>query len=299
MTGLSIKEVAENKDISEEDETNFPPTVQLSKVEKLAKAVKNMEHEIQQEKNLKIPAINLIIRIQSALDECILFPENNNVDILDIISMILDKSAVAWKEKLDGCTKISSNETKALVQSMTEESVPKEQERRRKAKDVWVKQKCVEIPQNASKMYDYTAKTAAGLADHAGMCDNGEDFKEMMKVVVGLPSMIQQQVETKIKEAKERKKERQNRMEPMVMKNMDQLMIATILSQFKEAWEDLQFEATKYLTAIFEFWLRKSMFPRRRPNINSIAVKFWCSHTQLQKCLHGYQKPPRAQQTMV
>ena len=91
----------------------------------------------------------------------------------------------------------------------------------------------------------------------------------------------------------------QNRTEPEVMKSVDQLMIVTILPRFKEEWEDPQFEATKYLSAIFEFWLRKSMFLGRRPNIHSIAVKFRCSHTQLQKYLHGHQKPPKAQQTMV
>ena len=38
-------------------------------------------------------------------------------------------------------------------------------------------------------------------------------------------------------------------------------MIATILPKFKEEWEDPQFESTKYLEAIFEFWLRKDIFP--------------------------------------
>ena len=76
-------------------------------------------------------------------------------------------------------------------------------------------------------------------------------------------------------------------------------MIATILPKFKEEWEDLQFEATKYLAAIFKFWLRKSMFPEGKPNIHNIVVKFRCSHTQPQKYLHGYQKPPKAEQTTV
>ena len=101
--------------------------------------------------------------------------------------------------------------------------------------------------QNASRMYNYAVRTAAGLADLAGMCDDGQDFKDMMNVVVGLPSMIQQQAEVKIKEAKERKEEIQDRTEPVSMKNLDQLMIATILPKFKQEWEDLQFEATSQL----------------------------------------------------
>ena len=48
------------------------------------------------------------------------------------------------------------------------------------------------------------AKTAAGLADLAGMCDGRTDFKDMMSIVVGLLSRIQQQAETKIKEAEEK-----------------------------------------------------------------------------------------------
>ena len=70
-------------------------------------------------------------------------------------------------------------------------------------------------------------------------------------------------------------------------------MIATILPKIKQEWDDLQFEATKYLAAIFEFWLRKGMFPERKLDVHSIAAKFKCSHTQLQKYLWQYHKPPR------
>ena len=162
---------------------------------------------------------------------------------------------------------------------MTEESDNKEQECKWKAKDVWVTQKCTEILQNALKTYDYATKTTVGLANLAGMCNIRDDFKEMMKVVVCLTSLIQQ-AEAKIKEVEKQKKEVQNRMEPMVMKSMDELMIVTILLRYKEEWEDPQFDATKYLTAIFEVSLRKSMLPGRRPNIYRIVVKFRCSHTQ-------------------
>ena len=62
-----------------------------------------------------------------------------------------------------------------------------------------------------------------------------------MKVVVGLPSMIQQQAEAKNKEAEERETEIQDRTEPVSIKNFDQLMIATILPKFKQEWEEPQF----------------------------------------------------------
>ena len=185
------------------------------------------------------------------------------------------------------------------MQSVTKESHPRDQERKQKAKNVWITQKCTEILQIASRTYKFAAKTAAGLADLAGMCDSGKDFKDMMNIVVGLSSMIQQQVEAKIKEVEERKAEIQDRTELVSIKNLDQLMIATILPNFKEEWEDPQFEATKYLAAIFKFWLRKGMFSERKPDIHSIAVKFRCSHTHPQKYLWGHHKPPSIQQPMV
>ena len=174
--------------------------------------------------------------------------------------MIPDKSAVAWKEKLEGRMEIDSCETKTLAQSITKESQTKDKERKQEAKDIWIMQKCAEILQNTSRTYKYASKTAAGLADLAGMCDGGKDFKDMMNIVVGLPAMIQQQAEVKIKEAEERKVVMEDRMEIASIKNLDQLMVATILLKFKEEWEDSEFEATKYLAAIFEFWLRKGMF---------------------------------------
>ena len=164
---------------------------------------------------------------------------------------------------------------------------------------MWVTQKYAEIFQNASRTYKFAEKTAAGLADLAGMCDRGKDFKDMMNIVVGLPSMIQQQAEVKITEAEERKAEIQDRTELISIKNLDQLMLATILPKFKEEWEDPHFEATKYLAVIFEYWLRKGMFRERKPDVHSIAIKFKYSHMQLQKYLQEYHKPPSMQQPMV
>ena len=62
-------------------------------------------------------------------------------------------------------------------------------------------------------------------------------------------------------------------------------MTATVLPKFKEEWDEPEFEATKYMVAIFEFWVRKGMFPEQKPDIHSIAVKFRCSLTQLQRYL--------------
>ena len=186
--------VVEDEDISEEETMKSQLVIPLTMVNKLAKTVKNLENEIRNEKSLKVPAIDLMLMIQSALDECGLFPEKSTVNILDIINMIPDKSMVAWKEKLDGGTEIDSCETKSLAQSVTKEIHVKDEEKKEKAKDVWIIQKCAKILQNASRTYKFSARTAAGLANLTGMCDSGNDFKDMMNIVVGLPSMIQQQV---------------------------------------------------------------------------------------------------------
>ena len=130
LTSLPVEGMVEDEDILEEESIKSQPRIQLTMVERLTKTVKNFENEIKHEKSLKVPAIDLILRIQSALDECGLFPENNTVDILDIVNMIPDKSTVAWKERSDGGTEIGSCETKTLAQSVTEESNAKDQERK-------------------------------------------------------------------------------------------------------------------------------------------------------------------------
>ena len=121
-----------------------------------------------------------------------------------------------------------------MAQSVTKESHTKDEERKQEAKDVYITQKCAEILQNTSRTYEFALKTAAGLADLAGMSDGGKDFKDMMNIVVCLPSLIQQQAEVKIKEAEERKAKVQDRTEIVNIKNIDQLMIAKILPKFKE-----------------------------------------------------------------
>ena len=67
--------------------------------------------------------------------------------------MIPDKSAVAWKEKLESRTEIDSCETKTLPQLITKESQTKDQERKQEAKDIWI------ILQNASRTYKFALKT--------------------------------------------------------------------------------------------------------------------------------------------
>ena len=84
--------------------------ISLTMVDKLAKMVNNLGSEIRKEKNLKLLAIDLMLRMQVVLDEFGVFLENNSINILDIINMIPDKSVVAWKEKLDGRTEIDSGE---------------------------------------------------------------------------------------------------------------------------------------------------------------------------------------------
>ena len=144
------------------------------------------------------------MQIQSTLDKNSLFPENGNVNILDIVNMLPDKNMMVWKEQLNGCDEVSSEEAKALMDSMQKKNDSMTQEFRKKAKGVWVMQKCAEILQNASKTYGYASRMAAGLADLAGMYKDRTELSEMMKVVVGLPALIQQQAEAKVKEAEKK-----------------------------------------------------------------------------------------------
>ena len=117
------------------------------------------------------------------------------------------------------------------------------------------------------------------------MCDGGADFKDMISVVVGLPSRIQQQAEMKIKEAEEKGMGIHNKIESVNIGSLDELMMAIILPKFDEEWEHPHYEPTKYLAALFEYWLRKGMFPDKKPNVHQIAVKFKCSITVLQSYL--------------
>ena len=246
-------------------------------------------------KILKIPAIDLLLRIQAALDEHQIFPENTTVDILEIINRIPDKSALAWREKLNGQT-INSSQAKALADSLSKESKAKEQEKKQQRKDIFITQKCAEILQNAAKTYEFASKTAAGLADLAGMCNGRSDFKKMMNVVVGLPSRIQQQEEIKIKEAEKEGRRIHDKIEAVSIESIDELMTATILPKFNEEWEHPQHGPMKYLVALFEYWFHKGMFPDKKPDVHQIAVKFKCSITVLQSYLRGYVKPPCMQE---
>ena len=128
------------------------------------------------------------------------------------------------------------------------------------------------------------------------MCDGRSDFKEMMNVVVGLPSKIQQQAEIKIKEAEKEGRRIHDKIEVVSIESIDELMMATILPKFNEEWEHPQHEPTKYLVALFEYWLCKGMFLDKKPDVHQIAVKFKCSITVLQSYLRGYVKPPCMQE---
>ena len=90
--------------------------------------------------------------------------------------------------------------------------------------------------QNAAKTYEFVSKTASGLADLAGMCDDRTDFKNIMNIVVGLPTIIQQQAEMEIREAKEKVSGIYDGAESFNIENLDQLMEATVLPRFDEEW---------------------------------------------------------------
>ena len=195
-----------------------------------------------------------------AQDEHQVFPKNTTIDILEIINRIPDKSALAWQEKLNG-EMIDSYQAKALADSLSKQSKAREQEKKQQRKDAYVTQKCAEILQNAAKTYEFASKTAVGLADLAGMCDGGADFKEMMSIVVGLPSKIQQQAEMKIKEAKEKGIRIHDKIESVNIESLDELMTATILPKFDEKWEHLHYEPTKYYVRVCS-QIRNQMFTR-------------------------------------
>ena len=253
------------------EETFEEHPLRINMVDKLVKAASNLGNEVKNEENIKIPAIDLLLRIQAALDEHQVFPENTTVNIQDIINRIPDKSALAWQEKLNGET-IDSYQARALADSLSKESHTKEQERKQQRKDAYIMQKCAEILQNAAKMYEFAAKTAVGLAHLAAMCNGRTDFKDMMNVVIGLPSRIQQQTEKKIKEAEKKGVGVHDKIESVNIKNLDKLITATILPKFNEEWDHPQYEATKYLAALFEYWLHKGMFPDKKPNVHQIAL---------------------------
>ena len=215
------------------EETFEEHTSRINMVDKLVQAANNLENEVRNEENIKIPAIDLLLQIQAALHKCQVFPENNTVNILEIINRIPDKSALAWQEKLNGET-IDSHQAKALADSLSKESKAREQEKNQQIKDAYIMQKCAEIPQTAAKTYEFTSKTAARLADLAGMCDGRADFKDMMSILVGLPSKIQQQAEMKIREAEEKGMGVHDKIELVNIKSLDELMTATILPKFDE-----------------------------------------------------------------
>ena len=109
-----------------------------------------------------------------------------------------------WQEKLKGET-IDSQQARALTDSLIKERQVKGQERKQQRQDSYITQKCAEILQNTAKTYEFASKTAPGLVDLAGMCDDTTDFKSMMNIVVGLPTIIQQQAEIKMREGRKRK----------------------------------------------------------------------------------------------
>ena len=65
-----------------------------------------------------------------------------------------------------------------------------------------------------------------------------------------------------------------------------------MLPRFDEEWEQPEHEPTKYLAALFEYWLHRSMCPSEKPKIHQIVVKFRCSVLILQGYIQGYVKPP-------
>ena len=195
-----------------------------------------------------------------------------------------------WQERLKGET-FDSHQARALTDLLVKEWEVKEQERKQQRQDIYITQKCAEILQNASKTYEFASKTASGLVDLAGMCNDRYNFRNMMDVVIGLPSVIQQQAEMKIREAKEKVSGVYDGAESFNIKDLDQLMEVTVLPRFDEEWEQPQHEPTKYLAVLFEYWLHRSMFQNEKLKIHQIVVKFRCSVLVLQGYIWGYVRP--------
>ena len=82
--------------------------------EKLIKATNELGGEVESEESIQVPGIGLLLRIQVALDERQIFPENSTINILDIINKIPDKNATAWQEKLKG-ENIDSQQARVLT----------------------------------------------------------------------------------------------------------------------------------------------------------------------------------------
>ena len=115
------------------EETFEECTSRINMVDKLVQAANNLENEVRNKENIKIPAIDLLLRIQAALDECQVFPENNTVDILEIINRIPDKSALAWQERLNG-EMIGSHQAKALIDPYRKKAGQRNRKRNNKEK---------------------------------------------------------------------------------------------------------------------------------------------------------------------
>ena len=113
VTPLMSQQMIESDEIPVEEPIESQ-SVRMDMRDKLVKAVSNLGNKVTNGENLKIPAIDLMLQIQAALDECKVFPENTTVDILDITNRIPDKSALAWKEKLNGGSEIDSYEVRAF-----------------------------------------------------------------------------------------------------------------------------------------------------------------------------------------
>ena len=120
-----------NETTTKETFEEQPSRINVS--DKLIKVANNLGNEIMNEENIKIPAIDLLLRIQAALDEQQIFLENTTINILEIINRILDKSALAWWEKLSGQT-FNSRQAKALADSLSKDSKAKEQEKKKTKK---------------------------------------------------------------------------------------------------------------------------------------------------------------------
>ena len=95
---LFAESLTHHEDLLEGEVTECEISSKQDITEKLSMAVSRMEQEIQQKGSIQLLVIDLLMWLQSTLDENNLFPENSSVNILDIVNAIPDKWMTAWKK---------------------------------------------------------------------------------------------------------------------------------------------------------------------------------------------------------
>ena len=74
---------------------------------------------------------------------------------MEILKAILDKSILACRKGMEGISEVDIINLGQLLRSKCEIDIPKDQEKKRKEKDIWISQKCADMLQMASRTNKY------------------------------------------------------------------------------------------------------------------------------------------------